>query len=588
MANYTKYIATARRPRRRWVSVLRIVGLVLVIVVSFGAGTALGWLQRTVAEVAQNDPMAVARTKPHLTNAVSGQPVNILILGSDRREKSKVDQSTSARSDSIIVLRLDPHSGTISMLSIPRDLRVDIPGYGMDKINSAYTYGGPALAVETVTQLTGLKINDFIDINFLGFVALVNKLGGAFLMVDHRYYTPPNAGYMAIDLEPGYQRLDGAQALAFVRFRHDQQGDFTRMVRQQMFLKEMKRQIGQSARWQNWRQLFSLIRIFASHTVSDISSLTKLYDLASLVLKLDTTHVYETHIEGDTPMINGVSYVEATQEQVQAAVQEFLHPTKAVLPPVTPQLPINSFPVTVLNGSGRANLAATTVSQLDAKGYRAVVGGNAYPFNYQDSVIYSTKSFLGYAQRLAVLLQTTKVKLLPHSEGTLQGITVILGASYSGQLTQPASATQSSAQEIVYNSPQDVAAWRALQAQTPINLFMPTVWASGLSYQQFRAYTTPTEQGGKVAAAVVVGTTPDGSYWDIQALRWKNPPAIAHPDAVRTIKGRTYMLFYNGPHLHMVAWRDGSTVWWVNNTLDDQGLSNQLMLALATSFKPVR
>lgn len=586
MAEYTKYTVTAKRVRRRWVTIVQWVGLVAVIAVSFGAGTAFGWLQRTVAEVERNDPVAVSETKPHLTTALKGEPVTILVMGSDRREKSKVDPQDKGRSDSLLVMRLDPHTRSISMLSIPRDLRVDIPGYGIDKINAAYTIGGPSLTVQTVAELTGLKINDFVDINFLGFVDIVDKLGGAFMMVDHRYYNPPNSGSMAIDLLPGYQRLDGQQALSFVRFRHDQQGDFTRMVRQQTFLKEMKRQLSQSARWQNWRQLFGIIKTFAKHTVSDIASLNKLYDMASLVLKLDTSRVYQVHIEGGTPTIGGVSYVEATPTDVQAAVQQFLHPVKAVPPPVAPKLPIDSFTVTVLNGSGRANIAGTTAAQLRAKGYRAVVGGNAYPFDYADTVIFTTKSFVGYAQRLAALLQTTKIRVVPHGDSTIEGISVILGSAYGGQLVEPQSGAAS--QQIVYHSPQDVASWRALKAQTPIKLSMPTVWASGLGYDEFRAYTTPTGQGGRAAAVVVVGTTADGSYWDVQALHWKNPPAIAHPDAVRAIKGRAYMLFYNGAHLHMVAWRAGDTVYWVNNTLDDQGLSNDLMLALATSFKPVK
>jgi hypothetical protein len=83
-------------------------------------------------------------------------------------------------------------------------------------------------------------------------------------------------------------------------------------------------------------------------------------------------------------------------------------------------------------------------------------------------------------------------------------------------------------------------------------------------------------------AAVAVGTTPQGGYWDVQALAWANPPILASPNVTRTIAGRSYSLYYNGGQLHMVAWRVGHVAYWVSNTLDDE-LSSRLMLALATS-----
>ena len=90
-------------------------------------------------------------------------------------------------------------------------------------------------------QLTGLPVNHFIDISFLGFVNIVDKLGGIYVDVDRRYYNPVGTGWSAIDLQPGYQRLNGHQALSFCRFRHDAIGSFNRMVRQQIFLHEVER-----------------------------------------------------------------------------------------------------------------------------------------------------------------------------------------------------------------------------------------------------------------------------------------------------------------------------------------------------------
>ena len=115
---------------------------------------------------------------------------------------------------------------------------------------------------------------------------------------------------------------------------------------------------------------------------------------------------------------------------------------------------------------------------------------------------------------------------------------------------------------------------------------MPAVWSASLSYEQFRSYHVKVGSH-HVRAAVVVGTTPQGGYWDIQALKWTDPPILADPDAVKTIDGRSYSLYYDDASLHLVAWRRGGTVYWLSNTLDDE-LPNSLMLALATSCSLVR
>ena len=175
------------------------------------------------------------------------------------------------------------------MLSVPRDLLVDIPGYGPNKINAAYSYGGARLSLEVVKHLLGVPINDFIDVNFEGFVGVVDKLGGSYLMIDHRYYNNTAVtDYASIDIEPGYQLLNGHQTLDFVRFRHDQDGDFTRIVRQQMFLREMKRQLAASATITSFPRLFSVATIMSHYVVSDIASLSRIYGLVTLALRLNT------------------------------------------------------------------------------------------------------------------------------------------------------------------------------------------------------------------------------------------------------------------------------------------------------------
>ena len=116
---------------------------------------------------------------------------------------------------------------------------------------------------------------------------------------------------------------------------------------------------------------------------------------------------------------------------------------------------------------------------------------------------------------------------------------------------------------------------------------MPTAWSPGFTYDEFRAYGIKTTEGKRTAAAVAVVTTPMGGYWSIQAMRWMDPPAIQNPNSTQVIAGQAYMLFYQADHLQMVAWKRNGTLYWVVNTLDNQ-LSNDLMMGLATSFKPVK
>ena len=147
-----------------------------------------------------------------------------------------------------------PEPAETTMLSIPRDLKVTIhPDHSkptVQKINAAYTIGGDKLTVKTIKQVLGISINHVIDINFLGFKELVNYLGCVFVQVDRRYYhsnlgLAPGQTYDEINIQPGYQRLCGDDALHYVRYRHTDT-DLVRSARQQDFLRQIKNQLGAS------------------------------------------------------------------------------------------------------------------------------------------------------------------------------------------------------------------------------------------------------------------------------------------------------------------------------------------------------
>ena len=253
----------------------------------------------------------------HLLADTSAGKQTILILGSDKRP----DEGDHGRSDTTILLRVT--SGAINLLSIPRDLKVNIPGHGPDKINAAYTYGGPALTTRVVKQLTGLSINHVVNIDFNGFADAVDSIGCVYFDVDHHYYHS-NLGlaapdqYAEIDLHAGYQRMCGFNALQFVRYRHDD-NDLVRSARQQAFLREARHQVPPTKLVEDYN---SLTAIFAKYTTSDnaLQDTGKVIGLAKLFFAARNAQVREIHF----PAQLGPSYVTAKSSAVHKAVEQFL------------------------------------------------------------------------------------------------------------------------------------------------------------------------------------------------------------------------------------------------------------------------
>ena len=215
----------------------------------------------------------------------------ILLIGSDRRVASQ--GLPGARSDTTIVVRIDPKRHRIGLLSIPRDLYVEIPGHGHDRINAAFEEGGERLLTRTVRDTLGLKIDHFVEVDFRGFRKIVHDLGGIWLPVDQRYYNrnlgTPGTNYAAIDLGPGYQRLNGGQALEFARYRH-YDSDLYRAARQQLVIRETLRQ--SFAHKLDFLRIVRLAHDFADATTSDIDSVRELWGLANAVrgARVDRRH----------------------------------------------------------------------------------------------------------------------------------------------------------------------------------------------------------------------------------------------------------------------------------------------------------
>ena len=582
VALVTAYVAFGRS------LAVKLAGVAVVVLVLATPGLAVGYANGLVSDVggtgsAARTPEEVAAIKAadEVTDRpLPDKPMNILLIGSD---KSTVP-GDPGRSDTQMLVRLDPETKSISMLSLPRDLLVDIPGYGQDKMNTAYSYGGPKLVIETFKELTGLPVNGWIEVNFAGFWHVVNILGGVYLPIDHKYFVPASADYKSINLEPGYQLVRGKQALNYVRFRHDQKGDFTRMQRQQLFLKEVQRQSG---RWSgDWGKVLQLIKAITGETKSSLSSLKKVQPLVDLVFEVDTSEVSQAHLEGLTPMIDGISYVTATEGEIAAAVHQFTNPAQAPVKAKADRIGRKMFAVDVYNGSGIDGLATTAASQLSVQGYDAVAVADDYDYPDTVTAVYAPETLESQARAIGALLSPSDVRIVPRALGTSEGITVLVASSFDGTIEIPEEAVQEQ-QTLVKDQKVEWATWQGLDADTPLRLEAPKAWSPGFTYDQFRDYSIVTTEGKDSAAFVAVVRTAQSGYWSIQAMRWLDPPAIRNPSARQKIGGRTYMLFYQGERLHMVAWKERGALYWVLNTLDNQ-LSNDLMMGLAKSCKPVK
>lgn len=291
-----------------------------VVVVCAAVATAavmLFFFSRTVAKLHCLKGTECREVAKNLEPTNPGKPQTVMLIGSDAR---KADP-TNERSDTLILVRLDPKKGQIALLSLPRDLKVMIPGKGLDKLNAAYAIGGVNLSLKVVKQLTGLRVNHVVNVNFHGFKEVINAIGCVYYDVDHRYYhsnagLPAGQQYAEIDLPPGYQRLCGQKALDFVRHRYDG-GDFVRIARQQSFLREARRTIGTN---RLFKERKGLIKIYAKYTTSDIRSSRDLLRLFKLVLASAGDPFHSVRLKARA----GESYVYADQTEIDRAVKEFL------------------------------------------------------------------------------------------------------------------------------------------------------------------------------------------------------------------------------------------------------------------------
>jgi LCP family protein required for cell wall assembly len=608
------------RRRRGWILVgkmfLGVGALVLLLVGAFGGGWYL-FLHHSIGKTKASKPLQnVAKIPNELKVAKPGQPATALVLGYDTRPNVP-----GSRSDTIMLLRAQPHPAAITMLSLPRDLRVLIhcPGKPVyyDKINSAYETCGFRGALDTVKALTGVPINYIIGVNFTGFRDIVNKMGGVWVDVDRRYYHS-NAGlgagqtYDQINIQPGYQKLMGGPALHFVRYRHTD-SDFVRAARQQEFVKAIRQQAAHVG-------LTSIPGLIGAVTGSlqiappggGVVSDRTVLQYALFAYHLPSGRTFQVHIPNlSAPFIGGVSYAYAPPSSIAQAVHEFQSPNvqapteagrqiglkKRHKPSLAP--PPSATTVTVLNGNGIAGSATQAATGLQQKGYKVVYPPNGIPANAPRFTYFRTRVYFdpthkrhnrAGAQKLAALFGDGVVVPMPRSivhlcNGSME--CVVVGRTFHGSLAP------SPSQQLPPKQPPSVQSGLAAtlpllkprEHKSPLTLEVPKLIESGSvpdPEEPVRGYTI---DGNHHAVRLVFRRGDGTSYYGIEETNWTGAPILSGGE-VHKIRGRTYRFYWNGSSLHMVVlYQNGATYWVINSLMDD--LSNETMVAIAKSLRPL-
>ena len=517
-------------PRSRRGSLWRFAaGAVIVILLTATTTAVAGLLQ--FKQAAQEIAVTPAIKHAQVTIANPGEPQTLLLIGSDHRAG---EPFRAANTDTMLLVRIDPNSSTINLLSLPRDLRVEIPGYGLAKLNAAYSDGGPNLLLKTI-QANGfpsLHVNHIIDVNFKGFSDLVDAIGCVYTDVDRRYYNNTAVdNYSSIDIQPGYQRLCGdnqsiSGALAFVRFRH-LDTDIVRNARQQDFLRWAKDGYSQSTLITEHdtllsifgkntqtdsdlhtpdgvENLFTLVAFSAGHTIKSIP-------FPAVLLPCGITTPGPTGVLQQTPC-----YVTADPGAEQQAYSEFMKPTVAA-----PKTPAASAPATATGPEQSTGPPAGLIGDLgDGKAQAAALGHLGMPIFVPGQIVAGSQ----YC--------TADSTACPVEEGQAPAQIGVPGGYPRGYLIHE---------------------------------------ASGQSHVAYRM--------------TLVISSVQGQYYGIQGMTWQKPPILNHPTATKFVAGKQLLLYANGGKLSVVAWRTPRGVYWVSNTLTDK-IGNAQMVAIAASLKP--
>src|SRR3989441_3302496 len=282
--------------------------------------------------------------------------VNILLIGVDVTISERRQVLPISRSDTLMLMSLDPQRARINVLSIPRDTFTVIPRFRPDRINAAYAAGGPRLTIRTVEDLLGGPVHYYIKLGPSSFGRIVDAMGGVEVDVEKDMTYTDWWANLTIDLKKGRQLLSGDQAVQYIRFRHDEEGDLGRVRRQQQVF------LAIAAKIQSPAMILSsprLLQAFVQHTQTNLS-VSELITLGLFAARLHTADIHTATLPGEA----GPIYVYLDETQMRQIVAEMFLGVNAQT--------LASTAVEVLNASGVPGLARQTAQRLERLGFRIV------------------------------------------------------------------------------------------------------------------------------------------------------------------------------------------------------------------------
>lgn len=289
-----------------------------------------------------------------------GKQQNILLLGVDSNGAC-CDTWKGTRSDTIIVLNVDPASHTVNAISIPRDSKVYLPGdHGTDKINAAHAYGGIDMAKKTIEDTLGIKIDKYICVHDDGVKEVIDALGGIPIYVEKRMKYDDYAGKLHINLDKGNHVLSGQEAVGYLRFRHDGLGDIGRTQRQQWFLRGFLERLQSPSVISKIPQIVGIAKKY----IKTDMSVYELTQLAALAKGFDESNIQVAMLPGAPNSRGGISYWILNPEQVQDVVNRLIYREE-------PQVDYSAQLVGgIIYTPATMNQAEALKSQLNTLGYK--------------------------------------------------------------------------------------------------------------------------------------------------------------------------------------------------------------------------
>jgi LCP family protein required for cell wall assembly len=519
------------KPKRFWWRFL-LAGLIIVTVSAAATATGVLLYVNSIAEAIGHNDRLHNKLQSALAQNDPGEPQTILILGSDKRAGAEFEEDPG-RSDTTMLLRIDPDQGRFAVMSIPRDLEVEIPEVGTEKFNAAYSYGGPKLTLQVVKELTGLKINHVVNIDFLGFVQAVYAIGCVYTDVDRRYYhsnegLPASEQYAEINIQPGYQLLCGKKALQYVRYRHTDT-DIVRSARQQSFISDARHQVSLEDLLFPGGQN-NLVQIFTEYTNSDINQGSELLELMKLAVAARSASIDQIHFPAEL----GPSYVYANETAIHEAVEEFLGEGEGGG---------GEFPEEKKKTKGSKKKGKQSGSKSKA--------GKSKKKQKEEKPIVESKPPGSDGLVPAREAGEAEAKVVARKVGG--GFPVF----YPTRLPSGASYVESNPYE-------------RIQDPRVYHLRDGNINGDGERHPAYRMV-------GEYQPEYEV------NYFGIQGIGgWEDPPILDNPSETRTIHGREYEIFVDGENVKLVAWHRGENTYWVSNSLQ-QSLTNDQMLGIARS-----